>query len=139
MDNIQDKLNSINDTWGKIPENALNAIASRKRVLVYELILIDELDSQTDAMQKYGESVRTGLRENIPQGKYYFAYGINGKRSKRQTSKAKKIVAFLNGQQVGIYDKVIDAAIALNIHRTCIQHTLSGKYAQYKGYTFKYA
>lgn len=138
MDNIQNKLNQIQKNTEDYKDSNLHFLAKRKKVLVYKLELVDEFDSMTDAREKYGIPLETGLRTGFPQDDFYYCYGVDGKRNRaRQTTKATPIKVFLRGKEVADYPSVQEAALGLNIHRTCIQHTLSGKYSSYRGYTFK--
>lgn len=138
MTNIQQELDKINEDWGKYPNPHISKVQNRQKVYVFKLVEIESFPSISEAIVKYGNTIENCIREHVPLGDLYFSLDKNARPTRRKNNHGKEIKVFLKGEFIGQYKKVTDCAAELGIDRTCIQHTLKGKYKSYRGYTFEY-
>ena len=139
MENLQDLLQKFQiSEIGEANKQTLQNISKREKVYVFKLELVEEFNSIDECHKKYGDIMLESYRNGIPFNGLYISNDLNGNRKKKKTTKGSKIQVLLNGVEFAIYDSITEASSKLKIDRTCIQHTLSGKYKHYKGYTFEY-
>jgi hypothetical protein len=139
MENLQDILSQFkNSEVANADGKELSYMSKRQKIYVFQMVLVEEFNSIDECEKKYGEKMLNSYRNGIPCDGLYFTNMKDGSKGKRKTTKGSKIRVLLNGLEVGVFDSVTEASSKLDIHRTCIQHTLSGKYKHYKGYTFEY-